>query len=743
MIPTLFNDGLTADPGIQSNGVGKLTDCVSCKVDREINGIYELTMQYPRSGAHYADIGLRSLIYIKPDRKSTPQLFRVYRISKPLMGVVTINARHISYDLAGYVAQPFTASTIGAALSGITANTQPTPCPFAFSSSRSTSATFTVTVPCDIWSLMAGQAGSLLDVYTGEYDFDNFGVTLETSIGQDNGVRIEYGKNLVQLLHDENSGEMYTGIYPYYYTEDTGLIELPEKVVNGSGSWTFSKIKAVDLTDRFESAPTQAQLRATAQSYVANNDIGVPKLSLDVDFVPLWQTEEFKGTANDVVDLGDTVSIKYPDLETDVTARIVAFTFNCLKERYDKLTVGSVRTDLGTIIKDTAQNSVQSVQPGTPVATRGAVTNHAVVITPSVTNVTGFIQGGTKTGTPVTVAAADLVSGTKNITQNGTSDVTNYESVSVAVSATLQTKSVTPTETAQTVTPDSGYDGLSQVDVDAVSSTYVGSGITRRTSSDMTFGLYGGSMPYVNAPAGYYEATDNRYMITRGTEGTPTATKGTVSNHSVSVTPSVTNTEGYIAGGTHNGTAVTVSASELVSGNLPITANGNNIDVTNYETVSVNVPGGGGLPLLSTTSLGSLSTSSTSATNTNKTITLNSSDYNDYDVLLVDISVDTPVNGRHTSTVSMIYLTGTSNVNTKNTYAVGSNKWNSKLSSSGVGSTRQSSTAYGIYVNSPTVSGSTMTIPVYYRYNSNNTGTINGTYTARIYGLKLYDLIGG
>ena len=80
--------------------------------------------------------------------------------------------------------------------------------------------------------------------------------------------------------------------------------------------------------------------------------------------------------------------------------------------------------------------------------------------------------------------------------------------------------------------------------------------------------------------------------VAAGTAGTPTATKGTVSNHSVSVTPSVTNTAGYISGGTETGTAVTVSASELVSGNKEITANGTNIDVAEYSTVSVAVPSG-------------------------------------------------------------------------------------------------------------------------------------------------------
>ena len=183
----------------------------------------------------------------------------------------------------------------------------------------------------------------------------------------------------------------------------------------------------------------------------------------------------------------------------------------------------------------------------------------------------------------------------------------------------------------------------------------------------------------------------------------------------------------------------TAAASDVASGTYFYTAAG----VRTQGTSS----GGGGtdrLVLIQTTAIGALQTSSTSAADTGKTVSLASTTgWQNYDLLLVDISVDTKTNGRHTSTVTPVILTGTSNVSTKNTYTVGSNKWNSKLGSTGTASTRQSTTAYGVYINAASVSSNTLTLTVYYKYNSNNTGTLNGTYTARVYGIKLIDLIGG
>ena len=135
--------------------------------------------------------------------------------------------------------------------------------------------------------------------------------------------------------------------------------------------------------------------------------------------------------------------------------------------------------------------SINSGTAGTPTATKSAVNNNTITVTPSVTNTTGYITGSTKTGTAVSITASELVSGTKSITANGTNiDVTNYAAVTVNVptgsTISNQNKTVNPNETQQTIQADSGYTGLGTVTVNAISSTYVGSGVTRKAATTIT-----------------------------------------------------------------------------------------------------------------------------------------------------------------------------------------------------------------------------------------------------------------
>lgn len=226
------------------------------------------------------------------------------------------------------------------------------------------------------------------------------------------------------------------------------------------------------------------------------------------------------------------------------------------------------------------------------VPTGSTINNQDKSVTPTELQQTvTYDSGYTGLGT-VTVNAIPsqyiVPSGNLVITTNGTGiDVAQYATVSVNVptggggdTINNQNKTVTPTESQQTITADEGYTGLGTVTVNAISSTYIGSEITQRDGDDLT-----ASGATVSVPAGYYSAAASKSVAT-GTEGAPTASKGTVTNHSVTVTSSVTNTAGYISGGTHSGTAVTVSASELVSGTYSVTASGTH-DVTNYASASV------------------------------------------------------------------------------------------------------------------------------------------------------------
>lgn len=190
------------------------------------------------------------------------------------------------------------------------------------------------------------------------------------------------------------------------------------------------------------------------------------------------------------------------------------------------------------------------------------------------------------------VAPTPAVLGTKTITANGiysasSDSLDGYSKVTVSVSSgvNLQSKSANPTESVQNIDPDPGY-ALSRVTIGAISNTYVGTSVTRRSSNDLTV-----SGSTITAPSGYYSAAASK-SISAGTAGTPSATKGTVSNHSISITPAVTNTAGYITSGTKTGTPVIVSASELVSGSETKTANGT-YDVTNLASLIVNVSSGG------------------------------------------------------------------------------------------------------------------------------------------------------
>lgn len=346
--PILYS---ATETNFDHNGIGILSDCVSCEVTEEANGIFELALAYPMDGIHYEYISDRTIIKANVDQFREPQFFRVYAKSKPMSGIVTILAEHISYDLSGIPVSPFAADSVSQALAGLRRNAV-VDCPFEFWTDKTTSAKFTTTTPSSIRSRLGGVAGSILDVYGGEYEFDNYTVKLHNHRGANRGVSIRYGKNLTDLKQDENCSNIATGVYPYWLGfDETGkneiLVELPEKIINAPGTYNFVKIKTLDLSTAFEVKPTVEQLRAKTESYVKNNDIGIPKVSLTVSFAQLEQTEEYKGLKLlERVSLFDTVNVEFPALKVSATAKAVKVVYDVIMERVKSVTLGSVRANI-------------------------------------------------------------------------------------------------------------------------------------------------------------------------------------------------------------------------------------------------------------------------------------------------------------------------------------------------------------------------------------------------------------
>ncbi|MCI8623743.1 MAG: hypothetical protein HFG26_08785 [Provencibacterium sp.] len=350
MNPILYPAGETA---FADNGLGILPDASRCIVTEERNGMFELELDYPISGLHYADIKLRSLILAKPNPVDNPQPFRVYRITRPMGGMVTIYAQHLSYDLAGITVTPFTAGSAIAALTALK-NHAAEDCPFSFWSDKQTAATMTVKAPESIRALLGGQQGSVLDVYGGEYKFDRYLVRLYGSRGMDRGVTIRYGKNLTSLEQDENCAGVYTGVHPFWLDNSGGqLVALPERVLKAPGTYTFSRIKPLDLSGEWQDAPTVEALRARAERYMRENNIGVPSVSLDVSFVQLEQTEEYKDKALlERVELCDTVRVEFPSLGVSAAAKVSKTVYDVLRGRYESVSLGDARASITDTILD-------------------------------------------------------------------------------------------------------------------------------------------------------------------------------------------------------------------------------------------------------------------------------------------------------------------------------------------------------------------------------------------------------
>lgn len=340
-----------------SQGIGVLTDALKCIVTEELNGMYDLEMTYPVDGRFFEDLTLRRIIKAKPNQTDNAQPFRIYRITKPMSGTVTVYAHHFSADLSGMVVPPFGVNTPGGVIATITATALPTIQPFSFTNTVTGEKDIRFDRPQSPKAILHG----FIDTYGGELSYDVANIKIDPQRGSDKGAVIAYGKNLMDLRQEENCADMYTGVYPFYKTDDV-YYELPEKVVYAHGIFEMEKIMPLDLTEQFpEAQPTEAQLRASANQYITDNDIGVPQVSLDISYVSIEDSEEaiplhmFEG-----ISLGDEVTVRFEKLNINAKSRCVKYVYDAVVERVESITIG----DKPVTFMDTASKQYAAMQNG-------------------------------------------------------------------------------------------------------------------------------------------------------------------------------------------------------------------------------------------------------------------------------------------------------------------------------------------------------------------------------------------
>lgn len=369
LIPILY---AASETDFTTNGIGLLTDAVSCTVTEERNGAYEATLVYPAKG-HLAEyIAEDAIIKAKANDTDEPQLFRIYKSGKQIGSNTTWNAEHISYELTGNPVERFSVSGVNAeqALNRLLAAAV-FKHKYTATSDITTVNSTSIADVVSVRKALGGVEGSILDTWGGEYHFNNYRIELLKARGADNGVTIEYGKNLTDAKQERNISNIVTAIFPYAKytpegTENEVFVSLKEKTLvhADAANYAYKRCEIVDFSSEWESGTiiTEDMLRAKAEAYLEKISTE-PDINITLSYAQLKKTKDYKNIqAMESVALCDTVKVRIDKLQIEATAKIVKAKYDSLKERYDTMEIGSVRTNLTKQLTATQQEITDSIK---------------------------------------------------------------------------------------------------------------------------------------------------------------------------------------------------------------------------------------------------------------------------------------------------------------------------------------------------------------------------------------------
>ena len=357
--PIIFEKG-TRD--FSTLGLGLLSDAIQATTTEELNGQFIFEMDYPVSGNNADLIRENRIIVVNSGHILKRQGFIIRQIVRKIDLTMTVYAEHVSYATLDVALAPM--GTISGDAKTALENWKRMLVPavdFTVDSDILTTNSTSIGAPEFETARqgLGGHAGSILDVWGGEYQFDNWHIRLLKQRGKSANAIIAYGRNLISFEQDTNIADTYTSVYPYYQ-ENSGddgnkTHFLPERTVDSEfvGKYPNPKVLMLDLSNKFKDVAdySETKLRNYALSYIQSNNIGVPKVNMKISTVDLSRAT---GGFSEDIDLGDTVNVYFEKLGITTSAKVIKAVWNVLSDDYDKFEIGARRASLTESISELA-----------------------------------------------------------------------------------------------------------------------------------------------------------------------------------------------------------------------------------------------------------------------------------------------------------------------------------------------------------------------------------------------------
>ena len=357
--PIIFEKG-TRD--FSTLGLGLLSDAIQATTTEELNGQFIFEMDYPVSGNNADLIKENRIIVVNSGHILKRQGFIIRQIVRKIDLTMTVYAEHVSYATLDVALAPV--GTISGDAKTALENWKRMLVPavdFTVDSDILTTNSTLIGAPEFETARqgLGGHTGSILDVWGGEYQFDNWHIRLLKQRGKSANAIIAYGRNLISFEQDTNIADTYTSVYPYYQEnsgdEGNKTHFLPERTVDSEfvGKYPNPKVLMLDLSNKFKDVAdySETKLRNYALSYIQSNNIGVPKVNMKISTVDLSRAT---GGFSEDIDLGDTINVYFEKLGITTSAKVVKAVWNVLSDDYDKFEIGARRSSLTESISELA-----------------------------------------------------------------------------------------------------------------------------------------------------------------------------------------------------------------------------------------------------------------------------------------------------------------------------------------------------------------------------------------------------